>query len=120
MKSTLRTNVVAVTVLAALLAVGCKGEKATPIRTLLDDPSRFDHQVVQIAGKVGEAAGALGYGVYRVDDGSGAITVVSQQNGAPRTGATVGVEGEFRSAFTLGTESVAVIMEQKRFTPDDH
>ncbi len=119
MKSILRTTLMTAAVLAALLAAGCKGEKATPIRTLLDDPSRFDHQVVRIAGKVGEAAGALGYGVYRVDDGSGAITVVSQQHGAPRTGATVGVEGEFRSAFTLGTESIAVIMEQKRFTPDE-
>ncbi len=120
MKSILRSNVVAATIFAALLAVGCKGEKATPIKTLLDDPSRFNQQVVRIAGKVGEAAGALGYGIYRVDDGTGSITVVSQKGGAPRTGATVGVEGEFRSAFTLGTQSVAVVMEQKRFTPDEH
>ena len=45
------------------------------------------------------------------------ITVVTKDNGAPRTGAKVGVEGEFRSAFTLGTESVAVILEQARYTP---
>jgi hypothetical protein len=29
----------------------------------------------------------------------------------------VGVEGEFRSAFTLGTETAAVIIEKTRYTP---
>jgi len=34
--------------------------------------------------------------------------------GAPREGAKVGVEGTFRSAFTLGTTTVAAIEETKR------
>jgi hypothetical protein len=29
----------------------------------------------------------------------------------------VGVEGEFRAAFTLGTETGAVLMEKRRYTP---
>ena len=98
------------------LIVGCKGG-TTPIKQLLDDPSRFDHQVVRIAGDVEDAAGVLGYGVYRVNDGTGTLTVLTQTNGAPRSGAQVGVEGEFRNGFTLGTESIAVLMEQKRYTP---
>ena len=102
--------------LCILVLAGCKGA-ATPIKTLLDDPSRFDHKSVRIAGTVEESAGILGYGGYRVNDGTGTVTVVTNQNGAPRTGAHIGVEGEFRSAFTLGTESVAVIMEKQRFTP---
>jgi hypothetical protein len=63
---------------------------------------------------VKEAAGALGYGAYKVDDGTGSITVVSPGGGAPRVGAKVGVEGTFRAAFTLGTTSVAVILEKQR------
>jgi hypothetical protein len=104
-------------VLLLLLAAvtGCKG--TTPIKTLLDDPSRFDHQVVRISGDVEEAAGVLGYGVFLVNDGTGTLTVLTQTGGAPRTGAKVGVEGEFRSAFTLGTQSMAALMEQKRYTP---
>ena len=96
--------------------VSCK-TNVTPIKTLLDDPARFDKKTVQIAGDVEEAAGVMGYGAYRVNDGSGTITVVTNTNGAPRTGAHVGVEGEFRQAFTLGTTSAAVIMEKQRFTP---
>jgi len=97
---------------AVVLLVGCPGAK--PIRELLDDPSRFDGKTVRIAGEVKEAAGALGYGAYKVDDGTGSITVVSQGGGAPRVGAKVGVEGTFRAAFTLGTTSVAVILEKQR------
>jgi hypothetical protein len=96
--------------------LGCRSG-LTPIKTLLDDPSRFDGQVVRIAGKVGLSAGALGYGAYQVDDGTGTLSVVSQGGGAPREGAQVGVEGTFKAVFTLGSQSVAVLMEKQRFTP---
>lgn len=104
---------------AAALAAGCKSSdlQVTPIKTLLDDPSRFDHQTVRILGDVTKSVGIMGYGAYTVNDGTGSLTVVTKENGAPRQGAHVGVEGEFRSAFTLGTESVAVLMEKGRYTP---
>ena len=106
----------AVLILAALVAVGgCKG--ATPIRDLLANTGKYDGQQVRIAGKVESSAGALGYGVYRVDDGTGQINVVTKTGGAPIQGAKVGVEGTFHSAFTLGTDVVAVIEETKRSTP---
>jgi len=40
--------------------------------------------------------------------------VTKAGNGTPRVGAKVGVEGEFRSAFTLGSRTVAVLIEEKR------
>lgn len=95
----------------------CKGGGTTSIKTLLDDPSRFDKQTVRIAGTVDQGVGIGGYGTYHVDDGTGKLWVVSQGGGAPRNGAKVGVEGEFRSAFTLGNMSAAALMERKRFTP---
>jgi hypothetical protein len=97
----------------ALLLVGCPGAK--PIKELLDDPGKYEGQTVRIAGEVTQAAGALGFGGYQVNDGTGTITVVLQAGGAPpRVGAKVGVEGTFRSAFTLGSRTVAVLMEQRR------
>jgi hypothetical protein len=105
-----------VTLAALVAAAGCKGG-TTPINTLLDDPGRFDKQTVRVAGTVGTAMGVMGYGAYTVNDGTGTLTVISQHGGAPREGAQVGVEGEFRSAFTLGTETAAVLMEKERFTP---
>jgi len=102
--------------LALALLAGCKGG-VTSIKTLLDDPGRFDHQTVRIAGTVGESVGVLGYGAFQLDDGTGMIAVVTKEGGAPRQGAKVGVEGEFRAAFTLGARTAAAVMEKQRFTP---
>jgi hypothetical protein len=104
---------------AMLLVSGCKSNNVTTIKTLLDDPSRFDKQTVQVAGTVEQSAGVMGYGVYRITDETGTITVVTNENGAPRTGAKVGVQGEFRSAFTLGSQTLAAIVEKKRYTPGE-
>ncbi|HEY6866835.1 MAG TPA: hypothetical protein VI792_06240 [Candidatus Eisenbacteria bacterium] len=107
----------AAALLSLALLAGCKGSgQTTPIKTLLDDPSHYDKQTVRIAGTVTKALGVLGYGAYEVSDGTGAIPVVTQQNGAPREGAKVGVEGEFRSAFTLGATTAAAIIEHSRTT----
>jgi hypothetical protein len=108
----------AAAVLAVLLA-GCKSSdlEATSIKTLLDDPARFDKQTVRVVGEVTRSLGILGYGAYELDDGTGKLPVVAQEGGAPRTGARVGVEGEFRAAFTLGTTSAAALVEKQRYTP---
>ena len=98
--------------LALLVLTGCKG--ATPIKTLLDDPGQYEGKTVRVAGTVRSNISVLNYGAYRLDDGTGTLTVITQSGGAPREGARVGVEGEFRSAFTVGTESVAALMERKR------
>lgn len=100
---------------AAALLVGCNG--ATQIKTLLDDPQRFEGKTVRIAGQVEGSVGALGFGAYRVNDGTGTLTIVSEGGGVPRQGAKVGVEGTFRSAYTVGAQSVAVVVEQRRYTP---
>lgn len=103
-------------VTAVLLVAGCKGS-LTPIGTLLDDPGQYDGKIVRVGGQVTESVGLLGYGGYRIDDGTGTIAVATKTGGAPRKGAKVGVEGTFRSAFTLGDQTVAVIEETKRFEP---
>jgi hypothetical protein len=97
-----------------LVLPGCKG--ATPIRKLLDDPSQYEGATVQIAGDVTRSIGVLHTGVYQVDDGTGKLFVVSKDGGAPREGARVGVKGVFRAAFTLGTETAAVLQETERIT----
>jgi len=104
-------------ILAAAMVVsisGCKG--ATPIRKLLDDPSHYDGLTVQIAGDVTRSIGVLGTGAYQVDDGTGKLFVVSKDGGAPREGARVGVRGVFKAAFTIGTETGAVLQETDRVT----
>src|ERR1043166_6884307 len=74
-------------VTAVLLLRSCAG--VTPIRTLLDDPTRFDDKTVRVVGDVEEAVGALGMGAYRLNDSTGTINVISETGGAPRSGARV-------------------------------
>lgn len=105
------TKALATMVLLALAA--CPGTKS--IKQLLDDPGRYEGQTVRIAGEVTQALGALGYGGYQINDGTGTLAVVVQGGGGtPRVGAQVGVEGTFRSAFTIGTLSAAVVLEKQR------
>jgi len=105
-----------VLLLGVTFVSGCKGGRTVSIKTLLDDPSAHDQQTVRIAGEVTRSIGMLGYGAYELSDGTGTLPVVSQENGAPREGAQVGVEGVFRSAFTLGTRTAAVLVEKRRLT----
>ena len=71
---------------------------------------------VRVAGKVTQSLGALGYGGYQVNDGTGTLTVVTDQGATPRAESEIGVEGEFRSAFTVGSHTAAVLLERRRFT----
>lgn len=108
-------RIAALAMTLSLLAIaGCKG--ATPIKDLLNNSGAWNGKTVRVAGKVESAAGAFGYAVYRVDDGTGEINVVTKTGGAPAEGTEVGVEGTFRQAFTIGTDVVAVIEEAKRST----
>ncbi len=98
--------------LTLVLLAACPG--TTSIRTLLDDGGRYDGKTVRIAGEVTESVGALGFGGYQVNDGTGTLTVVVQSgSSSPRIGARVWVEGTFRHAFTLGSMSGAVLMEKR-------
>jgi hypothetical protein len=102
-------------VMVALAFVACN-EKTTSIKSLLSDPGKYDGKTVRIAGEVQNSIGALGFGAYEVKDNTGTLPVVVEGGGAPSRGARIGVEGTFRAAYTLGTESRAVIVEHKRVT----
>lgn len=99
----------------SLFSAGCRG--TVPIGELLADPGRYDGETVRVKGRVHETIGALGYGAYRIDDGTGRLSVVNRSGGAPAEGARVGIEGVFRSVFTFGGRSEAVLQESDRFDP---
>ena len=98
--------------IAALLIAGCAG--VTPIRDLLNDPSKYDGKTVRIEGEVQGSAGGLGVGAYEVKDDTGRLTVVSEDRDPPRSGAKVGVKGKFQALLSLGIKSLAVLREESR------
>lgn len=103
--------------LAAVIALIAGCASATPIGHLLDDPGRYDGKSVRIEGVVKGSAAAFGVGTYQVQDNTGTLTVVSQNNGAPREGDKIGVQGIFQALVTLGSQSFAVLREQSRSFP---
>jgi hypothetical protein len=101
-------------VLSAVLISACASSRVVSIKTLLDDPRRFNGKAVEVHGETTQTTGALGYAEYQIDDGTGKLTVVTQHNGAPRKGAQVRVRGKFRSVGTIGSKSASVLEETKR------
>jgi len=96
-----------------VLLAACSGNR--PIKELLDNGFRFDTRTVRVVGEVKESVEALGARVYQVDDGSGSLAVWAKTGSdTPRVGSRIGVEGEFRSAFPLGSRTVPVLLEQQR------
>lgn len=95
-----------------VILAGCAG--VTPIRDLLNDPSHYDGKTVRIQGNVKGAVGGLGVGAYEVNDNTGTLTVVSQQESPPRTGSKVEVKGKFQALLSLGFKSLAVLKEESR------
>jgi hypothetical protein len=95
-----------------VILAGCAG--VTPIRDLLNDPSHYDGKTVRIEGNVKGSVGGLGVGAYEVRDNTGTLTVVTDRNDPPRTGAKVGVKGKFQALLSLGIKSLAVLREESR------
>jgi hypothetical protein len=101
-----------VLLISVLMLAGCAG--VTPIRDLLNDPSHYDGKTVRIKGEVLGSVGGLGVGAYEVKDETGRLTVVSEQESPPRSGAKVGVKGKFQALLSLGFKSLAVLREESR------
>jgi hypothetical protein len=100
---------------ALLVLSGCAS--VTPIRELLDDPSRYDGKTVRVQGEVKGSVGGLGVGAYEVSDKTGTLTVVSEKADPPRSGSNIGVKGKFQALLNLGFRSLSVLQEESRSYP---
>jgi hypothetical protein len=100
------------TILGAVLglAAACGAVGATPIRAILDDPRKYDGNIVTVAGEVRDSTNLVVLKWYRVADETGSIVVVAS-GAVPRRGAKVEVTGTVRQAFVIADESLTVIME---------
>jgi len=98
-------------VLATLLfAVACPPGKS--IAEINRDPARYSQHEVAIRGTVVSSWGALGTGMFEIDDGTGKIWVLSSNYGVPSRGTRVGVAGTIMPTFSLGGRSFASVMRE--------
>lgn len=84
--------------LTVLFLGACVGRS---INQILADPHRYSNRDVGIKGTVIESYSVVGRGIYRVDDGTGRLWVVTG-NGVPRKGARVVVMGKIKDGYNLG------------------
>ncbi len=115
----LRTVVV---VLVLVAATAC----ATRVSRVLNDPSRYRNREVTVTGTVVDSFSVMNRGVYRIEDRTGSLWVVSDR-GVPRLGARATVTGTVREGFNAGTlaarlpagvASGIVLVEQKHSVRD--
>ena len=96
-----------------LLLAGCN---TTSIADINRDPGRYANKDVTISGRVSDAFGALGNGVFHIDDGTGQIWVFTNF-GIPANGAQVDVTGRIQQGFNFGGKNYGLVLretEQRR------
>lgn len=93
-----------------LMLAGCPSQ--TTVAKIQQDPGHYYNKEVGIKGTVTESYGALGTGVYQVDDGTGKIWVLSESYGVPSKGARVGVAGTVVDTVSFGGRSFATAIRQ--------
>jgi len=106
------TRVAAVLLLAAssLFLVGCP--QRTSIEKINRDPGRYAGKEVAIAGRVVNSFGAMGTGVFEVEDGTGRMWVFSERYGVPGRDVKLAVVGRIEQGFTFGGRSFAVVLRE--------
>ena len=84
---------------------GCAVSLRNPnISDLQQHPGRYQDQTVSVSGVVTSSWGLplVPYRFYKVDDGTGTVTVLSQNTRMPATGEHVRVKGKVEDVAVLG------------------
>lgn len=97
--------------LAALLA-GCAAR--TTVADLKFNPGRYEDKTVAIDGVVTSSWSVplVPFRMYRIDDGTGEVTVVAQDGRVPTRGARVRVKGRVNEVATFGGQSIGLHIRQ--------
>lgn len=106
--------------LAALLALtamvsGCALAVRRPtVAELKYNPTRYHDRMVSIDGVVTSSWGlpVVPFKLYRVDDGTGEVTVLAQGGRVPPKGARVRVKGRVNELAMFGGQSVGLHIQQ--------
>lgn len=93
-----------------LLLAACPPHKS--IADISRDPARYSNKEVSVAGTVTESWGALGTGMFQVDDGTGKLWVLSSSYGVPSRGSRIGVAGTIVPTVTFGGRNFATVMRE--------
>ncbi len=99
-------------VVATSLAACATGLRIGELRS---NPSRYYNKTVRVTGVVTSSWGIplLPYRLYKIDDGTGELTVVSNGGRTPTKGARVQVKGRVNEVATFGGNAIGLHLEQQ-------
>ena len=102
--------------LAVGLLAGCALTSHPRIADLKYNPGRYQNRSVTVDGVVTSSWGLplLPMRLYKVDDGTGEVTVVAHSGRVPTKGAHVSVKGRVGEFATFGGQSIGLHLEQER------
>jgi len=107
---------IAVIIMMTLLLTACP--QGRTIELIQRDPARYQNKEVAIRGTVVSSWGALGTGMYQIDDSTGRIWVMSDKFGVPGKGTRVGVAGTIIPTVNLGGRSFATVLRETQRRKD--
>lgn len=99
--------------LAGVVLAACA--RVTPIREIVEHPRDYAGREVTVEGQVRGVFSLFVIKYFTLDDGTGSITVVTERP-LPRKGERIRVQGRVEEAFSLGDQTLTLIVETK--TPE--
>lgn len=113
----MRTWLARLSLLLLVLSLGACAHalRSARISDLRDNPGRYQNHSVSIDGVVTSSFSIplVPYKVYKVDDGTGEVTVLSQNNRVPTRGARVRVKGKVDDVAVLGGQAVGLHLREQ-------
>jgi hypothetical protein len=103
-----------VLLLAASMSACALAVRRPSVAELKYNPGRYQDRTVAIDGVVTSSWGVplMPFRLYRVDDGTGELTIVSQSGRVPTKGAHVRVKGKVSDLATFGGQAVGLHLQQ--------
>lgn len=110
--SLLKSKLILLAIICALIVTVTGCPTRTSIADINKDPGRYDGKDVTIAGRASSSFGAVGNGIFQIDDASGHMWVFSQSFGVPSDGAKVAVTGRIEQGISFAGRSFAVVLKE--------
>ena len=100
---------------ALALVAGCAFSTHPKIAELKYNPGKYQNRNVTLDGVVTSSWGVplVPIKLYKIDDGTGEVTVVSNNGRVPTKGARVRVKGRVEEFATFGGQSVGLHIQQR-------
>jgi hypothetical protein len=103
--------------LLSLTLTGCP--ERIRIADISNNPGRFYDKEVTVAGRVVRSYGAVGAGVFEIDDGTGKLWIATEKYGVPSKDSYIGVTGRVIPGVTWAGRNYGNGMrETRRHTRD--